>query len=275
MRVAQNLGVTMGPVIGGLLLLGENWTRLFVGVAAMLVVAVVVGWRLLPSRGAYSPDKPPERGSFGVIRRDHAFLLFLISGALAYLVYVAYETVLPISAVDTHGLSPSTWGFLVIINPALVTLFQLRLTRRVSHIPAGPKLVVAMLLMGFPFLLLSTNASIPMFAFVIAVFVLGRDALGADLAGDRRRPRAGGRARRLHGRLRQHRGDRLRARPVRGPPVPRALGRHAPCGASSPPSRSPLRSPARSRWRSRSARDGRPWRICAAATVRRLTPCRR
>ena len=42
--------------------------------------------------------------------------------------------------VDSHGLSPSTWGFLVIINPALVTFFQLRLTRRVEHIPAAPKL---------------------------------------------------------------------------------------------------------------------------------------
>jgi MFS family permease len=172
-RVAMNLGVTLGPVIGGLLLLGEHWSRLFVGVFVMLVVAVAVGWRLLPSRGAYSPEQPPERGSFSVIRRDYAFLLFLISGSLAYLVYVAYETVLPISAVDTHGLSPSTWGFLVIINPALVTLFQLRITRRFAHIPAGPKLVVAMLLMGFPFLLLSVNASIPMFALVIAVFVLG------------------------------------------------------------------------------------------------------
>jgi MFS family permease len=172
-RVAQNLGVTLGPVIGGLLLLGEHWSRLFVGVSAMLVVAVLLAGRLLPSRGAYSPEQAPERGSFAVIRRDHAFLLFLLSGALAYLVYVAYETVLPISVVDTHGLSPSTWGFLVIINPALVTLFQLRLTRRVAHIPAGPKLVVAMLLMGFPFLLLSVNGSIAVLAFVIAVFVLG------------------------------------------------------------------------------------------------------
>jgi len=52
-----------------------------------------------------------------VIRRDHAFLLFLLSGALAYLVYVAIETVLPISAVNTHHISPSVWGFIVIINP--------------------------------------------------------------------------------------------------------------------------------------------------------------
>jgi predicted MFS family arabinose efflux permease len=172
-RVAQNLGVTMGPPLGGLLLIGENWPVLFVGVSALSAVAFAIAWRYLPRRGAYAPEEPPTRGSFGVIRRDRAFLLFLVSGALAYLVYVAYETVLPISAVQTHGLAPSTWGFLVIINPAMVTFFQLRLTRRVSGIPPGPKLVVAMLLMGFPFLLLSVTGSLAMFAFVIFVFVIG------------------------------------------------------------------------------------------------------
>jgi len=172
-RVANNLGVTLGPPIGGLLLLGDNWTMLFVGVSVMAAGAFAIAWRFLPKRGAYAPDEPPTRGSFGVIVRDRPFLLFLLSGALAYLVYIAYETVLPISAVQTHGLAPSTWGFLVIINPAMVTFGQLRLTRAVRGIPAGPKLVVAMLLMGFPFLLLSVNGSVAIFAFVILVFVIG------------------------------------------------------------------------------------------------------
>ena len=60
--------------------------------------AIAIAWRYLPRRGAYAPEEPPTRGSLGVIVRDHAFLLFLVSGALAYLVYVAIETVLPISA---------------------------------------------------------------------------------------------------------------------------------------------------------------------------------
>jgi predicted MFS family arabinose efflux permease len=172
-RVANNLGITLGPPVGGLLLLGDSWTRLFVGVSVMASGAFLVAARFLPRRGVYSPEEPPTRGSFGVIRRDHVFLLFLVSTALAYLVYVAWETALPISAVDTYGISATTWGFLFVINPALVTLFQLRLTHRVERWPAGPKLVTAMVLMGFPFLLLSVNASIPVFVFVIVVFVIG------------------------------------------------------------------------------------------------------
>ena len=173
MRVASNLGVACGPPIGGLLLIGRHWSFFFAGIATLCAVAIVVAVRFLPSRGAYTPTEPPTRGSFGVIRRDHAFLLFLLSGALAYLVYVAIETVLPVSATDTHGIAPSVWGFIVIINPLFVTLFQLRVTRWTSGVPAAPKLVTAMLLMGGSFLLLILNGSIPMFVLVIVVFVIG------------------------------------------------------------------------------------------------------
>jgi len=172
-RVAQNLGVTCGPPLGGLLLLGGHWGHLFAGVAVLAAVAAAVASWFLPRTGAYAPEAPPTRGSFDAIRRDRPFLLFFVSGSLAYLVYVAFETVLPIAAVESYGLAPATWGFLVVINPALVTLCQLRLTRRVASIPAGPKLVTAMLLMGLPFLVLGVEHGIAAIVGVIAVLVLG------------------------------------------------------------------------------------------------------
>jgi predicted MFS family arabinose efflux permease len=172
-RVTNNLGVVFGPAIGGLLLIGRHWSVLFAGVTVMAVIAIAIGYRYLPRQGAYAPAEPPMRGSFGAIRRDHAFLLFLLSGGLAYLTYVAYETVLPIAAVNSHGISPATWGFMVIVNPALVTLFQLRVTRWTAAYPAGPKLVTAMLLMGGSFLLLLLSGSVAMFLGVLFVFVIG------------------------------------------------------------------------------------------------------
>ena len=32
-------------------------------------------------------------------------------------VYVAYETVLPISLVESHGVPTWAWGFLLVVNP--------------------------------------------------------------------------------------------------------------------------------------------------------------
>ena len=89
-------------------------------------------------------------GSTRLILRDRPFLLLLSSQLLAYVVYVAFETVLPVIAVSSFGLAASTWGFLLVINPVLVTLLQLRLTRRVEGVPAAVKLGLALPLMGSP-----------------------------------------------------------------------------------------------------------------------------
>jgi MFS family permease len=188
-RIASNFGVIMGPPLGGALLIVAGWSALFVTVAVLSGAAWLLAYRLLPRRGLYAPEGPPERSSIGVIRRDLPFLLFLGSAVFAWLVYVAYEIVLPVSLVDGFGYQPAAWGFLVWINPLLVTLFQLRLTRATVRVPAATKLVVAMLTMGLPFLLLTkTHALLPVVV-VVTVFVVGEmlwvptsQAVIADLA---------------------------------------------------------------------------------------------
>jgi MFS family permease len=172
-RVAANLGVTIGPPIGGLLLIGGNWNHLWLGTLVLSTGGFLIAWRFIPRTGAYAPEGPPQRGSFGVIIRDSPFLLFMLSSVFATMTYVATETLLPISVTTTHHLAPATWGVLMVVNPLLVTVFQLRLTRWTASIPAWLKLGVAMPLMGVPFLLLNVNGSAPVIAFVILLFVLG------------------------------------------------------------------------------------------------------
>ena len=87
--------------------------------------------------------------------------------------YVAYETLLPISLVTTHGLTPALWGLIVIVNPVFVTLFQLRLIGWTSRVGATVKLAVAMPLMGLPFLLLDVSSAIPVVLVIVIVFVVG------------------------------------------------------------------------------------------------------
>ena len=172
-RVAANFGVTLGPPLGGLLLVGGHWPHLWLGAFALGLVAFGIAVRYIPRGGAYAPEGPPERGSFGVIIRDSPFLLFLAFALFAQMTYVVTETLFPISATTTHHLSPAVWGGVVILNPLLVTLFQLRLTRRVAHVPAWLKLGIAMPMMSIPFLLLNVNGSVGVIALIIVVFVTG------------------------------------------------------------------------------------------------------
>ena len=172
-RVAANLGVTIGPVIGGLLLIGGHWSHLWLGTLVLSAAGFVIACRYIPRGGAYAPAGPPQRGSFGVIIRDTPFLLFMLSSVFATMTYVATETLLPISVTTTHHLAPAAWGFLMIANPLLVTVFQLRLTRWTASVPSSLKLAIAMPMMGAPFLLLNVNGSAAVISLVIVIFVVG------------------------------------------------------------------------------------------------------
>jgi predicted MFS family arabinose efflux permease len=172
-RVASNLGVTIGPPLGGLLLIAGNWNHLWLGTLVLSLAGFGIALRYIPRGGAYAPSGPPERSSFGVIIRDSPFLLFMVASMLATMTYIATETLLPISVTTTHHLAPAAWGVLMILNPLAVTVFQLRLTRWTAAIPASLKLGIAMPLMGVPFLLLNVNGSVPVIALVIVLFVTG------------------------------------------------------------------------------------------------------
>jgi predicted MFS family arabinose efflux permease len=172
-RVGNNLGITIGPPLGGGLLALGSWQALFAGSATICALTLLVALRFLPTRGIYAAEEAPQRRSLDVILRDRPFLLFLVSAAFAWLVYVSYEVILPISLVESHGLSPSTWGFILIVNPLLVTLFQLRLTRALERISASIKLAVGLPLMGIPYLLLPVYDPLPVILAVLTLFVIG------------------------------------------------------------------------------------------------------
>jgi predicted MFS family arabinose efflux permease len=174
-RVAENLAVATGPPLGGLVLLSGSWAALYACAAGLVIVALVMGARLLPDRLPHPHARhAEERGNpLRLIRRDHAFMLFLVASTLASLAFIASETVLPIAAVTLYGLSPSTWGLIAILNPLAVVLFQMRITRWTEFIPTVRKLVTAMLLMGAPLLLLPLNVGVWLIVAVIAIFVIG------------------------------------------------------------------------------------------------------
>jgi MFS family permease len=171
-RVAGNLGAVLGPPLGAFLLAIGSWPAVVGGAGCLGLGAAVVAWRLLPHARPRA-EQATMRHVWSTIGRDRIFVVLVLATLLAYLVYIGYETALPVIAVRSFGLSPAVWGLLLVINPAAVTLFQLRLTRAAAPIGAPVKLVVALLLMGFSFLILLANHSIAAIVVVLVLFVIG------------------------------------------------------------------------------------------------------
>ena len=99
--------------------------------------------------------------------------MLVVSAVLSWLVYVSFEVVLPLSLVGSHGFAKYTWGFLVVVNPIMVTFLQLRLTQWLRPVPGALKLAIGLPLMGLPFLLLPVVDAVPAVAAMIFVFVIG------------------------------------------------------------------------------------------------------
>jgi len=167
-RVVLNVGAAVGPLLAAPLAT-VSWSAVHGTIVAVYALAVLTARGLPDPRPAGATVLPSLR----LVVRDRAFLLVFAAALASWSVYNAYEVLFPVSLTQTHGLSPAAWGPLYVVNAVVVVLFQLRVTRWSGRLGAGPSLVAALLLMGFPFLVLEASAAIPVMVAIVLVFVLG------------------------------------------------------------------------------------------------------
>ncbi|HEY3181347.1 MAG TPA: MFS transporter [Gaiellaceae bacterium] len=169
MRVVYNVAMVCGPPLAGLVIAAGGWTGFLLFDALLGGLAAAGAALLLPAGLRGDRERAPVTAAL----RDRPYLLFLASSVLAWIVYVGYESALPIAATTEYRVSPRTWGLLLALNPLLVALLQLRLTRAVARASASAKLAVAIPVMGLSFLALEVDTGLGTIAAVIVVFVLG------------------------------------------------------------------------------------------------------
>ena len=169
-RIVLNVGALAGPLAGAVLV-SLSWQLWLAGVSVAYALSLLAALGL--------PSLPPARAagsqgvSFGTLARDSLFATIFVAAIGAALVYNAFETVLPVSLTQSHGYPPAAWGLLFALNPILVMLFQLRVTRWGTRIEPGPRLALALALMGASFLPLTLTAAPPALLLMLVVFVFG------------------------------------------------------------------------------------------------------
>lgn len=173
-RVVQNLGVVLGPLIAALLLT-IGWRVLFIGTGAIAAVAFLVALQAIPQHSPFAGtgDDLPSGSPLRALAADPSFLTVFAAGTLTTMVYLSYETLLPISLVQSHGVAPVVWGILLAINPIVVVLFQIRLSSSVGRVGEFARIAVGIAAMCTPFLLLAVSAALPLLVLMLLLFVLG------------------------------------------------------------------------------------------------------
>lgn len=177
-RVALNLAVVIGPVIGGFIA-ARSYLALFIADVVISLVSASIIFLIIPeTRPEAKPGTKPESvgASFGGylhVLRNGYFMLFCLASIFMAFVYMNMNTTLGVYLRDSHGVPESGYGWILSLNAALVVLFQFAITRRLEKKPQLLMIAAGTALYAIGFALYGFVSAFWLFLVAMAIITVG------------------------------------------------------------------------------------------------------
>jgi MFS family permease len=199
MRIVSNLGIAIGPAIGGFI---ATRSYLISFLAASLASAIYFFITILLVKET-KPELPAgemsgirDTGGYGQLMRDVPFLLFCATFAIMGIAYAQMMTILPVYIKEQFLIPESRFGLIMATNAAMVVLFQWPLTRALRRLTLGPALALGAVFVavGLGIVAFSTTFSWFLLSMIIVtigelIFAPSSTAFAANLAPEAMRGR--------------------------------------------------------------------------------------
>ena len=181
-RLAINLGMSIGPAVGGFLAL-VSFPLLFIvdGLTSLAAAALLSG--LLWARSRQRPAATPEREAArpraplfsrsSVVWRDHAALLVFATSILLNIVFTQHEGAMPLYLVRDLQYRESFFGGLFVVNTLIIVAIEVPLNVAMAHWSARPTLALATVLVAVGFGALAIAHAPLAIAFTVAIWTFG------------------------------------------------------------------------------------------------------
>jgi MFS family permease len=145
-RLANNVGVAIGPVLGGFIA-SRSYNLAFLlaalGMITYSLLLMLFARETMPARaGDHVPATAVRSYGYGPVLRDRGFMIFLLLAILGTLPGVVMWILMPVYAKEGFGLSENLYGLIAMTNALMVVIFQVPVTAR-SH-KYAPMLVMAL-----------------------------------------------------------------------------------------------------------------------------------
>lgn len=128
-RLAINLGFSLGPAIGGLIIATWSYSGLFWVDGLTCFIAVLLLIRGLPRKQARSDGDAARTNAKRSPYRDGPFLFFLLTTVLITIPFLQYFSTMPLFYNEVHGLSEFQIGVLLGMNGLLIFLVEMPLIK--------------------------------------------------------------------------------------------------------------------------------------------------
>lgn len=126
-RLAINLGFSLGPAIGGLIIYSMSYAGLFWIDGITCILAGLLFLYVLNERKASNKIQEVEDGIKGSPYRDKAYLVFLGALLLIGFTFLQYFSTMPLYYHDVHHLTEKEIGWLMSLNGILIFVFEMPL----------------------------------------------------------------------------------------------------------------------------------------------------
>ena len=128
-RLAVNLGFSIGPLLGGIIIASINYDALFWidGISCILAASGLVFW-LKPKKQEekQQDDKSTEKQGISPYK-SAVYMLFILIMIIYGTNFVQYYSVVPLYYEEVHLLSEDLIGWLMFLNGALIVVFEMPL----------------------------------------------------------------------------------------------------------------------------------------------------
>jgi MFS family permease len=161
-RLAINLGMSIGPALGGFLATISFRAMFAVDAVTTLVAGAVLAltpWRAFSGVNSEAESRDDAPVGPATILHDKLFLVFLGGVFLVGVVFFQHESALPLYLVQHLSLSPAFYGMLFTINTLLIVALEVPLNTATAHWSNSRSLIIGSMLFAIGFGALGVIAS--------------------------------------------------------------------------------------------------------------------
>jgi MFS family permease len=184
-RLAINLGMSIGPALGGFLATVSFRAMFTVDGATTLIAGLVLAlmpWRAFSGVNSEAANRNAVRIGPATIFHDRRFLIFLAGTFFVGIVFFQHESALPLYLVQYLQLSPAFYGMLFTINTLLIVALEVPINTATSHWPNTRSLILGCLLFAIGFGALGVIASAAGVIATVVVWTFGEMLLFPSMA---------------------------------------------------------------------------------------------
>lgn len=184
LRLAVNLGFSLGPLLAGLLIagLGYNWLFIVNGISCLFAA---LAFRLLLPPGRQEEGRPEKKVSKEGLSayRNIPFILFVVFLTLGAISFMQFFGSLPVYLKDHLDYTEAQIGILIAVNGIMIVAIEMPLIHKLGQqFKALPLIGLGFVLIGIGYALLHGASWMPIFALFFIVFITFGEILSMPFA---------------------------------------------------------------------------------------------